>query len=232
MSDFQAVLFDCDGVLVDSEAITLGVLRDFLDECGWKLSMPEVRHHFLGRLVRDNRSLIEAHIGVPVTPQWTDEFLTRRDAGLRANLQAVPGVRDALETIRATFGERIACASGADRRKILLQLEKVALLEFFEGRCFSGFEMPASKPAPDVYLAAARALGVDIARCAVIEDSPTGITAGVAAGATVFAYCAPDDPHMLETGGMAQHIAVLKGLGVKQVFHQMVDLPALLGCVA
>ena len=229
MSQFEAVLFDCDGVLVDSEAITLGVLRDYLDECGWNLSMPEVRHHFLGRLVRDNRALIEANIAKPVTPEWTAEFLARRDAGLQERLEPVLGIRTALEQIRAKFGTRMACASGADRRKILLQLEKVGLLEFFEGRCFSGFEMAASKPAPDVYLAAAAALGVDIKRCAVVEDSPTGITAGVAAGATVFAYCAPDDPHMLETGGMEMHIAVLKALGVKEVFHQMVDLPALLG---
>lgn len=229
MSEFQAVLFDCDGVLVDSEAITLGVLRDFLDECGWRLTMAEVRHHFLGRLVRDNRTLIEAHINRPVTPEWTNEFLSRRDAGLKERLQAVPGIAEALVRIQLEFGNRMACASGADRRKILLQLEKVGLLHYFDGRCFSGFEMAASKPAPDVYLAAAAALGVDIARCAVVEDSPTGITAGVAAGATVFAYCAPDDPHMLETGGMAQHVQALKSLGVHAVFNSMADLPALLG---
>jgi HAD superfamily hydrolase (TIGR01509 family) len=86
------------------------------------------------------------------------------------------------------FAGRLACASGADRAKVELQLTKVGLDHLFAGKIFSGMETPRSKPAPDVYLAAAAALGVDPARAAVVEDTATGVRAGVAAGATVFGY--------------------------------------------
>ncbi len=99
-----------------------------------------------------------------------------------------------------------------------MQLDKVGLTPFFAGRIFSGHEMPRTKPAPDVYLAAAAALQADPARCAVVEDTTTGVTAGVAAGATVFAY----DP--LGDG------AALRAAGAVGVFRSMADLPALLGC--
>jgi HAD superfamily hydrolase (TIGR01509 family) len=227
--NFQAVLFDCDGVLVDSEAITLGVLQKILAEMGWVLTMPEVRHHFLGRLVRDNQALIEEHTGRSITAEWTAQFMDRRDAALSSELTAIAGVEVALEKISARFGERIACASGADRRKIYLQLNKVGLLRFFTDRCFSGFEQARSKPYPDVYLAAASALGANIAHCAVIEDSPTGIKAGVSAGAYVFAFVSPDNPHVDESGGLDAYCAQLKALGAHAVFHSMDELPALVG---
>ena len=115
---------------------------------------------------------------------------------------------------------RIACASGADRHKVELQLDKIGLLDCFAGRIFSGHETPRSKPAPDVYLAAASALGVDPARCAVVEDTVTGAMAGVAAGATVFGYSPTDLGH---SGPEA-----LRGVGVVQVFTDMAQLPALL----
>jgi HAD superfamily hydrolase (TIGR01509 family) len=227
---FEAVLFDCDGVLVDSEAITLNVLRLMLAERGWVMEMPEVRHYFLGRLVRDNQQLIEERTGQAVTPAWMEEFLNRRDAALAADLQPISGIADCLARVQAGYGHKIACASGADRRKIALQLNRVGLMSYFEGRCFSGFEQKLSKPAPDVYLAAALDLGVDIKRCAVIEDSPTGIQAGVAAGATVFAFISSDNPHVQESGGMSVYAPHIIELGAKLIFHEMHQLPALLGC--
>ena len=120
--------------------------------------------------------------------------------------------------MHAHHGGRIACASGADRHKVELQLAKVGLAPYFEGRIFSGHEMPATKPAPDVYLAAAAALQADPARCAVVEDTVTGVMAGVAAGATVYAY-AP-----------LGHGEPLVAAGAAHVFASMADLPALLGC--
>ena len=116
----------------------------------------------------------------------------------------------------------MACASGADRFKVELQLKKVALHAYFAGRIFSGNEMPRSKPAPDVYLAAAEHLAVPTADCLVIEDTPTGVTAGVAAGAEVWAYVAPD------AQDMARHIEVLRQAGAQRVFHSMADLPGLI----
>jgi HAD superfamily hydrolase (TIGR01509 family) len=225
---FAAVLFDCDGILVDSEAITIGVLRDLLSESGWEMTVEQCMQVFLGRLVRDNAKLIEERTGKPMSKAWMDNFLDRRDQALTERLTAVDGIHDALAAISKVYGKKIACASGADRRKIELQLTKVGLIDHFVGRYFSGFEMPQSKPAPDVYLAAAAALGVDARDCAIIEDSPTGAQAGLAAGGTVFGFV---DAHALSVramGGIAHARSKLEALGVPHLFHAMHELPALL----
>ena len=217
---FDAVLFDCDGVLVDSEPITNGVLRDMLEELGWTLTRDECLRIFVGKAVKDEAALIERHTGRAVTPGWLGEFWARRNAALERDLVEIEGAPAAVRVLHAALGGRIACASGADRGKVRLQLEKIGLLDAFEGRIFSGHEMPRSKPFPDVYLAAAAALGVDPARCAVIEDTVTGAQAGVAAGATVFGY---------SPGGLGHSGAeALRGAGACEIFSDMARLPALL----
>lgn len=201
---FEAVLFDCDGVLVDSEPITLRVLRDLFNSMGWPVTLAECEHIFLGRAVKDNAHVILEKTGQVVDQPWLERFWDLRDAALSAQLQAVPHIHAAVEAVALATQARVACASGADRRKVELQLKKVGLFEAFEGRIFSGHEMARSKPAPDVYLAAAAALGVEPRRCAVIEDTVTGITAGVAAGATVFAYApAGNEAALLAAGASA-----------------------------
>ncbi len=217
---FEAVLFDCDGVLVDSEPITNGVLRDMLEEAGWALSPAECMRIFLGKAVRDERARIEAHTGRPLTEDWMAEFRARRNARLEAELQPIPGAAEAVAAVHAAYGGRIACASGADRHKVELQLARCGLMRYFEGRIFSGHELPRSKPAPDVYLAAAAALGVDPRRCAVVEDTVTGATAGVAAGATVYGYSPPEAGHSAPVA--------LRGVGAAAIFTAMRELPALL----
>jgi HAD superfamily hydrolase (TIGR01509 family) len=228
LNAFAAILFDCDGVLVDSEAITLSVLQQMLAELGWQMTLEECMRQFLGRLVRDNAALIEQHTGVPMTQAWMEEFLRRRDAALSTQLTAIDGVQDALAQIERVYGARMACASGADRRKITLQLGKVGLTHYFTGRIFSGFEQAQSKPAPDVYLAAAAHLGVDPKQCAVIEDSPTGVRAGVASGAKVFAYVPHHCPSVEALGGVVAVSASLIAVGAHSVFSDMRVLPALL----
>jgi len=217
---FAAVLFDCDGVLVDSEPITAGVLRDMLEERGWNLSLEECMRIFIGKAVKDESALIEARTGQPLTPEWFASFWQRRNARLQRDLVAIPGAPEAVRRIHAAYAGRIACASGADRGKIELQLRKVGLIDCFDGRYFSGHDQPRSKPFPDVYLHAAAALGVDPKRCAVIEDTVTGATAGVAAGATVFGYCPGGPGH--------SDAAALHSVGVRTLFHAMADLPGLL----
>ncbi len=217
---FDAILFDCDGVLVDSEHISNGVLRQMLGEMGWQLTSAECMRLFIGKLVQDQGPLIEAKTGQKVDDAWIEAFRKRRNAALHASLVAIPHIESALNKLQVVYGTKMACASGADRGKVVLQLTKTGLLHFFEGRIFSGVEMPKSKPAPDVYLAAAAALGVDSKRCAVIEDSTTGATAGVAAGCTVFAYC-PD-----ELGHSSAQ--AMRDVGASHVFTSMADLPALM----
>lgn len=218
---YAAVLFDCDGVLVDSEHITNTVLRDMLQERGWNLSLQECMQHFIGRLLTDNAALIERHTGQALTPQWLDAFRQRRNLALERDLGPVTGAIAAVQSIHAHYGHRIACASGADRHKIELQLRKLGLLGYFEGRIFSGHEMPRSKPEPDVYLAAAKALQVDPRHCVVVEDTLAGASAGLAAGATVLAYC-PVQSGQANADALAQ-------LGVHRVFEDMALLPALVG---
>jgi HAD superfamily hydrolase (TIGR01509 family) len=121
-----------------------------------------------------------------------------------------------VHAVHERLDARIACASGADRQKVELQLRKVGLHDYFAGRIFSGHEMPRSKPHPDVYLAAARALRAAPERCAVVEDSLVGATAGLAAGATVLAYVPHGDATPFERAGVAA------------VFRDMAQLTALL----
>ncbi|MDD2608203.1 MAG: HAD family phosphatase [Giesbergeria sp.] len=218
---FEAVLFDCDGVLVDSEPITNGVLCQMLNEAGWTLSAQECMRIFLGKTVRSEAARIQAHTGRPLTDEWMATFYERRNAKLKAQLKPIAGAVAAVQAVHGLLQGRIACASGADRFKVEMQLAQVGLMQYFEGRIFSGHEMPATKPAPDVYLAAAAALNVPPARCLVIEDTVTGVTAGVAAGATVIGY-SPAGP------GHSSAVA-LRGAGAVEVLTQLADLPALLG---
>ncbi|MFT4266646.1 MAG: HAD family phosphatase [Xenophilus sp.] len=214
---FDAVLFDCDGVLVDSEPITHRVLARMLGELGWRLTAEETMRIFVGKAVKDEAALIEEKTGFALTQEWLHLFWARRNEALERDLAAIPGAVAGVRALHAQLDGRIACASGADRRKVELQLAKIGLLDTFEGRIFSGHEMPRSKPWPDVYLAAADALGVDPARCAVVEDSVTGATAGIAAGATVFGYC---------PGGLGHGSAdAMRALGVARILTDMAQLP-------
>jgi beta-phosphoglucomutase-like phosphatase (HAD superfamily) len=217
---FDAVLFDCDGVLVDSEPITNGVLRDMLEELGWTLSADECMRLFIGKAVKDEAALIEANTGQTVTEDWMSSFRERRNQGLVARVTPIRGAVEAAAAIHTLYAGRIACASGADRFKVELQMDKCGLMPYFSGRIFSGHEMPRSKPAPDVYLAAAAALGVDAKRCAVVEDTVTGVMAGVAAGATVFGYSPAEAGHDAP--------AALRQAGASLIFTDMADLPGML----
>ncbi|WP_236493186.1 HAD family hydrolase [Xanthomonas massiliensis] len=218
---FAAVLFDCDGVLVDSEPITLGVMRDVFAEHGWEMSQAECTARFLGRQLSDDAADIERHTGVPF-PRLQAAFRARRDAALAARVRPIDGIAEVLPVLYRAYGGRIACASGSDRGKLDVMLGTAGLARWFEGgRLLSGTEMPRGKPAPDVYLAAAAALGVAAADCAVVEDTRTGATAGLTAGATVFGYC---------PGGPGHDSArQLREAGVRHLFHDMRQLPALLG---
>ncbi len=207
---FEAVLFDCDGVLVDSEAITCGVLRDMFEEQGWRMTLAECMQRFVGHTVKSQREVIEANTGVPLTDEWLQQFFQRRNEQLDAQITAIEGIHDAVAHLHDHCQGRIAVASGADRFKVEMMLRKVDLHRFFEGRIFSGHEMPRSKPHPDVYLAAAAHLQVAPERCLVVEDTTVGITAGVAAGATVWAYAPPPAAH-----------APLLQAGAQQVFTGM-----------
>ena len=213
---FDAVLFDCDGVLVDSESITCGVLRDMLEERGWAMTLQQCMTIFVGHMVTDKRAEIEVQTGLPLTDDWMLAFRERRNVALVADIQAIPNVHAAVKAVHQLMNGRIACASGADRFKVEMMLKQVGLAHYFAGNIFSGHEMPRSKPHPDVYLAAAAHLGVNPTRCAVVEDTTTGVRAGVSAGADVFGYAPLGDGQALLDAGACV------------VFRDMAELPGLL----
>ena len=218
--NYDALLFDCDGVLVDSEAITNGVLCQMLNEAGWLLPPEECMRLFIGKTVRSETARIEAQTGRPLTDAWMAEFYARRNVRLQAELVAIPNAVEAVRAVHARLQGRIACASGADRQKVEMQLAQVGLAPLFAGRIFSGHEMPRTKPAPDVYLAAAAALGVPPARCLVVEDTVTGVQAGVAAGATVVGFSPGNTGH-----GSPQ---ALRAAGAVWVLSDMGQLPKII----
>jgi HAD superfamily hydrolase (TIGR01509 family) len=219
-SRYSAVLFDCDGVLVDSEQITNTVLRAMLRTLGWQISADECVRLFVGRALKDEWAVIEEHTGFVITDDWLGEFRSRRNAALQANLSAIDGAADALAEVAEVFGDRIACVTGADRGKVEMQLSVTGLDRWFGDRVFSGMEVPRSKPAPDVYLAAAQALGIKPVDALVIEDSVAGVTAGVCAGATVFGF-APESP-------VHTTPEVLRAAGASVIFTHMSELAALI----
>lgn len=215
MKAFDLVAFDCDGVLVDSEPIVCGVLADMLNELGWPITLEETIHAFVGKSFVDELGTIEARIGKPLASDFYANFVVRRDVCLAENIQPVRGVHTAIETLIES-DMPFCVASGAERAKMHLTLGRTGLLRWFDGKMFSGMEVARSKPAPDVYLLAAQTMGVSPTRCAVIEDTPTGVAAGVAAGMTVFGYAARIDPQRLLQAGAAS------------VFADMALLPELL----
>ena len=213
---FSAILFDCDGVLVDSEPISLKIMHTMLVELGWQITEAECKKWFVGQSTKDDIKHIEKQMGKKLDPDWIQTFLWYRNQALRLQVVAVAGIYSCLKKIRKIWPAQIACVSAAEKSKVLLQLDKLGLTDFFNGYIFSGVDTPYNKPYPDPYLAAASALGVSAEHCAIIEDSVIGISAGVAAGATVFAYCpADEDPTpLLQAGAHAtfQHMQHLPDL--------------------
>ncbi|WP_245665919.1 HAD family hydrolase [Actinoplanes subtropicus] len=217
---FDAVMFDCDGVLVDSEPITNGVLRSMLIALGWEISERDCVDLFVGRALADEWAVIHRHTGFRIDDEWLASFRSRRNLALRAGLVPIAGAEEAVKAVAALMGERFACVTGADRGKAEMQLKIAGLDQYFGDRVFSGVEMPRSKPAPDVYLAAAAALRVDPAAAVVIEDSVAGVTAGVAAGATVYGFAPAGPAHAAPE--------VLRAAGATLVFTDMAELPELI----
>lgn len=213
---FEAIIFDCDGVLVDSEPVTLGVLRDMLAALGWSLSADECEALFVGKSSANELLIIQNRIGRKLEQDWIDEFQLRRNQALRQKLIAVPGIQECLRTLSQHWPDKLACASAAELSKIQLQLTMTGLDRYFNDHLYSGVDVALNKPYPDVYLKAAASLGVDPKRCAVIEDSITGIESGVSAGATVLAYDNKNKPEPL-----------LKA-GASMIFNDMKHLPDLL----
>jgi HAD superfamily hydrolase (TIGR01509 family) len=213
-SRFDLVIFDCDGVLVDSERLSIRLDAELLAHLGWPLDEQEIVDRWVGRTEAAMLAEIEEHLGRDVGPEW-DVFAERYVRAFAEELEPVDGVAAAVDAIQAT-GVATCVASSGGIDKIRRNLGKTGLLDRFDGRLFSGDDVEHGKPAPDLFLHAAAVMGAPPTRTAVIEDSVHGVAAGLAAGMAVFAY----------TSGVTRAERLARQ-GVT-LFDDMRDLPRLL----
>ncbi|MEV0383761.1 HAD family hydrolase [Nonomuraea sp. NPDC050643] len=204
----ELVIFDCDGVLVDSEPISVRVGTAALRRLGWTIDEAEYAERFVGCT---NEYWDEAVGQTP--PGWRERLIADYWAAMEAELRAVDGIATALERLTIP----ICVASNGRHHTIRRNLEQTGLAGHFTGRVFSAEDVARGKPAPDLFLHAAATLGVKPERCVVVEDSPFGVTAAMSAGMRCLAFA----------GGLTPADR-LSGLGAT-LFHDPATLPDLIG---
>lgn len=178
------VIFDCDGVLIDSEIISAQMLVDELATLGVRIDLDYVARHFLGRSYPVVMAQIRAEFGLDLPGDFEDAYRARLLDAFRRDLQVMPGVARVLHRMPVPW----CVATSSSPRRAEMSLQLAGLWPLVEGRLFTASEVARGKPAPDLFLHAAARMGVDPARCLVIEDSLTGIRAGRAAGMTVWRF--------------------------------------------
>ncbi len=208
------IIFDCDGVLVDSEPLCNRVLTDCLNEAGFDLSFDEVARTCIGLTLDRCFAMLEERFGRPVPPGFEAAVQERTYAGFQAELEAVPGVTDALDALAAD-GHATCVASSGSIEKMRVSLGLTGLWGRFDGRIFNSAMVARGKPWPDLFLHAAARMGAAPAACVVIEDSLPGVRAARAAGMTTFGY----------VGGVLSRPLAAEGA---VEFDDMARLPALI----
>jgi HAD superfamily hydrolase (TIGR01509 family) len=208
------VIFDCDGVLVDSETLGNRVLVEMVADLGLSLDLEEAVAMFRGCKMAECVREVERRLGRSVPSTFVADFRARTADVFRRDLRAVQGVATVIDALQIPM----CVASSGPAEKIRLSLEVTGLLRRFEGRIFSSYDVGVWKPDPGLFLHAARMMGVAPQACAVVEDSVPGVQAGVAAGMSVFGFIADRE----DAGALSDAGAI--------VFRSMQNLPRLLGC--
>jgi HAD superfamily hydrolase (TIGR01509 family) len=223
MAAFDLIIFDLDGVLVDSERLSCGCLQALLAELGVQITLREVYDHFLGRSISAIAEQYRQWRGAALP----DDFGARFEAAVRvaftASLQPMPGVAALLAALRIPF----CLASSSSRTRIALSLQLVGLTDRFDGRLFSAEMVARGKPAPDLFLHVAQAMGAAPGRCLVIEDSGPGIMAGCAAGMTVWGFAGGSHLAGIDGAG-GDAVQRLRASGAARVFAKMDEMQAAL----
>jgi HAD superfamily hydrolase (TIGR01509 family) len=219
--EFDAIIFDFDGVLLESEYEGNQLLAELLTRLGHATSVEEAAEHYVGLSGQQFIDAVEARIGQPLPPEFHAGSRELRDRALREGIAAVAG---AVEFVRSLPSELPrAVASSSSTKWVRTHLEHLGLGDAFGAHIYSGKEHVAhGKPAPDLYLHAAHSIGVDIARVVIIEDSRVGATAALASGATVIGLAA--GRHCFDG-----HADMLRSLGVSQVAHSFDEVARLTG---
>jgi HAD superfamily hydrolase (TIGR01509 family) len=214
----QLVIFDCDGVLIDSEPLCDRVVAAELAELGWPITPAECHNRFIGMSFYDMRPVIEAKLDRSLGATWVDDLVARLTTVLRTEAKPVPGAAEALAAVTA-LGLPYRIASNSSHIEMNAKFSCTGLAKLVAGRLHSAVDIIAAggrgKPAPDVFLAAATAEGVASEHCLVIEDSIPGVRGAIAAGMECLGFSPSGDN------------AELRSIGAT-LFHSMFDLPALL----
>jgi HAD superfamily hydrolase (TIGR01509 family) len=204
----RAVIFDCDGVLVDSEAISNRILAEQLTAIGLPMTPEGSVAAFMGRSWQTIVGEVERRLGRPLPEDFSRRYLEVTFEAFAEQLEPVPGVLAALDAIDLPM----CVASSGTHEKIRFTLGHTGLLERFDGRIFSATDVEHGKPAPDLFLHAAAAMGWEPRDCAVVEDSPAGVEAARAAGMTALGYAADGTAARLDGARVFTDMAELPGL--------------------
>jgi HAD superfamily hydrolase (TIGR01509 family) len=200
----RMVIFDCDGVLIDSEGLTDRVVAASIGELGWAITPEECHRRFLGISFYDMVPVLETAMGNRLDAGWVDRLVDRLIAVFAQEVEPIPGARDALEGV-AAMGLPWRIASNSSFKEMDAKFSRAGWNDLVRGLLHSGADIVArggrGKPAPDIFLEAAAAEGIDPAHCLVIEDSATGARAARAAGMGCLGYCPDHDGAALRAAG-------------------------------
>lgn len=220
MTAFDLVIFDCDGVLIDSEEISARMLVEELAAWNVHVDLPYVARHFLGRSYPVVISQIREEFGLELPPEFEAEYRARLLVAFDSELREMPGVRDVVR--RLAVPVCVATSSSPSRTKRALEIVKMT--DLFEGRVFTATEVEQGKPAPDLFLHAAARMGARPARCLVIEDSFNGLRAGLSAGMTVWHFTGGSHMGNVDLNGAHVPVAHRRFASFADFFHPVPDL--------
>lgn len=200
----ELIIFDCDGVLIDSEGIASRVVARNLTALGWEMTTEEAMARFLGMSIADMQPMIEARLGAALPPGWRPDLAAELVAALGSEARLIPHARETLEAVNA-LGIAWRVASNSSDQEMAVKFARTGIGDLTEGRTHSATSLMAQgvrpKPAPDVYLNAAAAADVRPERCLVLEDSSVGVKGAVAAGMTCYGFAPQHDAgHLLAAG--------------------------------
>ena len=215
---FDLVIFDCDGVLVDSEVISCQTHADMLSRCGYPITTDQVFRRFLGRSLKQACVEIEAELGHGLPDDFSAKLQAEMYSAFERDLQAINGIADALDALTVP----VCVASSGSHQRMRVSLGATGLYDRLAPHIFSSSQVENGKPAPDLFLFAAAQMNAKPSACVVVEDSSAGIRGGVAAGMTVLGF--HGGSHCRDG-----HADDLRAAGATLVFDDMRQLPAILG---
>jgi HAD superfamily hydrolase (TIGR01509 family) len=180
----KCIIFDCDGVLVDTEKIGNGILLSMAEEHGFKMKIEDAYRNFNGRNLKDCFRHVEEAIGKKLPDNFESEYRERSFEAFKTEVKPMDGIVDFIDQLTIPY----CVASSGPVEKIRLNLEIAGLLDKFENRIFSAYQINSWKPEPGIFLHAAKEMGFDVKDCIVIEDSKAGVKAGVSGGFKVYGF--------------------------------------------